>query len=109
MKSSWMAYICPKRSGMKKLSFILGLSLLAVACQNTTTTGDKAADNGMKMETTSAGEATNPNAKVDPVCGMAEGDMAYTDFSIAQNDTVWFCSPHCKEQFDKDPAKYAKK
>lgn len=92
---------------MKKLSFVLGLSLLAMACQNNNaTTGDKTTDNSMKME---AGQTTNPNAKVDPVCGMPEGDIAYTDFSVAQSDTVWFCSPHCKEQFDKDPAKYAKK
>ena len=102
-----MAYLCRKKN-MKKLSFVLGLSLLVMSCQNNNSAGQKAADSNMKMEAAQTNEV-KPNAKVDPVCGMPEGDIAYTDFSVAQNDTVWFCSPHCKEQFDKDPAKYAKK
>lgn len=100
-----MAYLCQKKRNMKKLSFVLGLSLLAMSCQNNNSAGQKASDSNMKTEAAK----TNPNAKVDPVCGMPQGDIAYTDFSIVQNDTVWFCSPHCKEQFDKDPSKYAKK
>ncbi|HET8574202.1 MAG TPA: hypothetical protein VFL76_10055 [Edaphocola sp.] len=91
---------------MKKLSFVLALSLLAVSCQNKNTEGQKASDNNMKM---GSAQTVKPNAKVDPVCGMPQGDIAYTDFSVVQKDTVWFCSPHCKEQFDKDPAKYTKK
>lgn len=90
---------------MKKISFVLGLSLLAMACQNNNQDSAKASDSSTAME---ASQPTDANAKVDPVCGMAEGDIAYTDYSLMENDTVWFCSPHCKEQFDKDPAKYAK-
>ncbi len=47
------------------------------------------------------------NAVVDPVCNMPKGDD-WTEFSLNGSDTVWFCSPHCKESYDKDPAKYAK-
>jgi YHS domain-containing protein len=90
---------------MKKISLIFCSSLLFLACNNATQ-ATKEQHTEMK-----AGEAAanNPHAKVDPVCDMVEGDMAYTDFSVQGSDTTWFCSPHCKEQFDKDPAQYAKK
>lgn len=53
---------------------------------------------------------TAENKITDPVCGMQEEkDMQWTDYSLKGTDTVWFCSPHCKEQYDKDPAKYAPK
>lgn len=77
-----------------------------MACSNNTTNDDSA--NHMEMEAASSADNQNPNAKTDPVCDMTEGDIAYTDYSVYQQDTVWFCSPHCKEQFDKEPAKYIK-
>lgn len=92
---------------MKKLSLIFCCSLLFLACNNTTAPDatDTVAGDHTEMK---ADDNTDPNTKTDPVCGMAEGDIAYTDFSVNNGDTAWFCSPHCKEQFDKDPAKYAK-
>ena len=62
-----------------------------------------------QKEAAAAGSEKTAHAKTDPVCGMPEDGEAFTDFSVYQGDTSWFCSPHCKEQFDKDPAKYAKK
>ena len=52
-------------------------------------------------------EAAGPK---DPICDMVKG-ADWTEFSVnaATNDTTWFCSPVCKETFDKDPAKYAVK
>lgn len=41
----------------------------------------------------------------DPVCKM-ERDEKWTITSMHQNDTVKFCSPVCKDKFDKEPAKY---
>lgn len=91
---------------MKKVYLVLGLALFTMACSNNTTNDDSM--NQMEMEETSTTDNLNPNAKTDPICDMTEGDIAYTDYSVYQQDTVWFCSPHCKEQFDKDPAKYVK-
>lgn len=45
---------------------------------------------------------------VDPVCRMnvAENDAKYT--SISDGKKFYFCSAACKQQFDKNPQKYAK-
>lgn len=96
---------------MKKFSLIFCSSLLFLACNSNTNkeTTEAASGNQVEMKAGEAGPAEKPNAKIDPVCNMTESDMAYTDFSLNGSDTIWFCSPHCKEQFDKDPAKYAKK
>ncbi|GAX91634.1 YHS domain-containing protein [Effusibacillus lacus] len=49
------------------------------------------------------------NAKVkDPVCGMeieAHSDALQSSYG---GTDYFFCSANCKDQFDKDPAKYAK-
>lgn len=44
----------------------------------------------------------------DPVCDMDRNSL-WTEFSVNNSDTTWFCSPHCKETFDKDPSKYLSK
>ncbi len=44
----------------------------------------------------------------DPVCGMnVDPDVAHTRKSEYKNKTYYFCSPGCKEAFDKEPSKYA--
>lgn len=50
-----------------------------------------------------------PGAVIDPVCGMREAGLKYTDSSIVQGSVYHFCSPHCKEVFDKAPEKYTVK
>ncbi|MDI6873044.1 YHS domain-containing protein [Candidatus Solincola sp.] len=44
---------------------------------------------------------------VDPVCGMKirKKDAAAT--SEYRGKTVYFCNHACKEEFDRDPEKYA--
>lgn len=45
-------------------------------------------------------------AKVkDPVCGM-EVDPAKSVKVEREGKTYYFCSTYCKEQFEKDPAKF---
>jgi YHS domain-containing protein len=58
--------------------------------------------------TTEATEVADPNTKIDPVCEMAKDDT-WTEYSVSGTDTVWFCSSTCKEAYDANPAKYAKK
>lgn len=89
---------------MKKISLLLVTVFFLTACSNNEKPGD---DHNHNMETTSS--VKNPNGHNDPVCGMPEGKEPYTEFTVAGSDTTWFCSPHCKEVFDKNPAKYAAK
>ncbi len=58
--------------------------------------------------TTETAEVADPNAKIDPVCEMVKDDT-WTEYSVSGTDTVWFCSSTCKEAYDANPAKYAKK
>ncbi|MCW4031672.1 MAG: YHS domain-containing protein [Candidatus Bathyarchaeota archaeon] len=45
----------------------------------------------------------------DPVCGMEiETATAYDKIEHAGR-TFYFCSKHCKEEFEKNPKKYSKK
>jgi YHS domain-containing protein len=44
----------------------------------------------------------------DPVCGMEVDPAKGKEISNYQGKTYHFCSSHCKAEFDKNPAKYAK-
>ena len=45
----------------------------------------------------------------DPVCGMTIDEKDAAGTSVYEGKTYYFCSPNCKEKFDKDPAAYAAK
>jgi Cu(I)/Ag(I) efflux system membrane fusion protein len=47
--------------------------------------------------------------QVDPICGMEVEAAKNTPQSVFQGTTYYFCSGSCKEEFDKNPAKYAGK
>ncbi len=42
----------------------------------------------------------------DPVCGMEVDERTATNKSQYQGQTYYFCSPGCKQSFDKEPARY---
>lgn len=44
----------------------------------------------------------------DPVCGMEINPETAAGKSEYQGQTYYFCSEHCKKQFDKQPDKYVK-
>lgn len=45
---------------------------------------------------------------VDPICNMpTEADMK--DTAVYKNKTYGFCSAYCKDEFKKNPEKYAQK
>ncbi|MFY1045241.1 YHS domain-containing protein [Chryseobacterium sp. GP-SGM7] len=45
---------------------------------------------------------------VDPICNMpTESDMK--DTAVYKNKTYGFCSSYCKDEFKKNPEKYAQK
>lgn len=43
---------------------------------------------------------------VDPVCKMQVEPEKAAGTSQYNGQTIYFCSTHCKELFDKDPKKY---
>jgi Cu+-exporting ATPase len=44
------------------------------------------------------------NDHVDPVCGMkVSSDLLKADY---QGESYYFCSDHCKQQFEKNPETY---
>jgi YHS domain-containing protein len=54
-------------------------------------------------------EETKPVCRVDPVCNLdlqAEHGKFVYNF---EDETYYFCSELCKEEFAKQPTKYAKK
>ena len=42
----------------------------------------------------------------DPVCGMDVDEKKAAGKSDYQGQTYYFCSPGCKQAFDKEPEKY---
>ena len=42
----------------------------------------------------------------DPVCGMSVDEKKTANKSVYQGQTYYFCSPGCKQAFDKEPQKY---
>jgi len=99
---------------MKKYSLIAAMALSFAACQNKTESG---ADTKTAEAATTTAETATPAAPatattvsatkiVDPVCGMPMENEKYTEFVANGTDTTWFCSPHCKDQYVKNPEKY---
>lgn len=89
---------------MKKYSFLIAGLFLISACnvsvkrtETETTTSE---------EPVAAAAGQDKTAKVtDPVCGMEKGSD-WTEYTVNGKDTTWFCSPHCKEIYAKNPEKY---
>ena len=42
----------------------------------------------------------------DPVCGMEVDERTSTAKSKVGGKEIFFCCPHCKAKFDKDPSKF---
>lgn len=43
---------------------------------------------------------------IDPVCGMEVDEKSTKDRSTHQDQTYYFCSRDCKEEFDASPEEY---
>lgn len=55
-----------------------------------------------------AGAPGKPKAgkRFDPICGMVVDPAENLQTSTYKGKTVYFCSGHCKEEFDEDPEAY---
>lgn len=51
------------------------------------------------------GQGNNKSTKIskDPVCGMRMTDGITC---VYKNQSYFFCSDHCREQFEKEPERY---
>lgn len=98
---------------MKRIALYITASLLIAACNNSGETKTETTDTTVVVTDSTviakdAKVAEAPKGKIDPVCEM-EYDAAWTEYTIHNNDTVWFCSETCKTAFVGNPAKYAAK
>ncbi|WP_082140565.1 YHS domain-containing protein [Chryseobacterium sp. FH2] len=85
------------------LTALLSVSLTACA-QETPKVKHKQSNTSAKSNTKRVKFA---NA-VDPICNMpTEADMK--DTAVYKNKTYGFCSTYCKDEFKKNPEKYAQK
>jgi YHS domain-containing protein len=87
---------------MKNIFFIAVTASIAFASCGSAENKSNKAEEGAKEE---QHEAMAPGAKMDPVCEM-EKDETWTEFSVHNNDTTWFCSGGCKQAFEARPEKY---
>jgi len=98
---------------IKKYSLLAVMVLSFIACKSKTGTASEETT-AASSETTAAAAPVTATATVsaasvkDPVCGMEEGDEKWTESVVNGTDTTWFCSPHCKDQYVKNPDKYKK-
>jgi len=94
---------------MKKYSFLIAAGILLLSACNASVKHED--PNEETKAGTETPQATAPKTAkaVDPVCSMEKEDDSWTEFTVTGTDTTWFCSPHCKETFDKAPEKYLKK
>lgn len=86
---------------MKKFMILPVAALLLLSCKPGTDSNAETQADKDKKEAKAGG-------KKDPVCGM-DYDKTWTEFTVNNTDTTWFCSPHCKESYTANPAKYDKK
>lgn len=93
---------------MKKYSLYFIAAIAFASCNVKVSSNDD--NKGAATEETTSTETTTASAaKIkDPVCGMEMEGEHWTEMAVTGTDTTWFCSPHCNEQYTKDPAKYQK-
>lgn len=87
-----------------KYSFLTLVLLIFLFSCGESADENTASEESTMEEAPAMAEAEGP---LDPVCEMVKGDD-WTEYSLTGTDTVWFCSSHCKEAYDANPAKYTK-
>lgn len=93
---------------MKKIAFVAAFAFIFAACGNnstTETTNTETETTSTEHEMPSSSGQQLADGPIDPICDMVKGDD-WEEFSVIDGDTTWFCSPHCKDEFDKDPSRY---
>lgn len=93
---------------MKRNLFLFAFaSLLFAACSGQSGEQSDEATTNEQTEETTVPVASSEPGKMDPVCEMGY-DESWTEYSVYEGDTVWFCSETCKTAFEGNPQKYVK-
>ena len=102
---------------MKKILYIIALILAAAAFLSASGCAEKTQAIGNEIqgvseqvtpaETPAAMISTDSASSkvVDVVCKM-KVEKSVIDTSVYKGKTYYFCSPYCKQEFDKNPEKY---
>jgi hypothetical protein len=85
---------------MRKYSLLVGMALSMAACNGNAGSSDKAKDAPKEEAQATVAKTTTPKIK-DPSCGMEMDGEHWTEFVVTGTDTAWFCSPVCKEKYQK--------
>lgn len=91
---------------MKRFASVIIAGIMLASCGNApegTTKIEMPAE-----ESATSTETAAPTGPMDPVCEMVK-DSTWTEYTVHNNDTVWFCSDVCKGVFAKNPEKYVAK
>jgi YHS domain-containing protein len=102
---------------MKKVSYIIALILAVTAVLSASGCAEKAHVIGNEIqgaseqvtpaETPAAMISTDSTSSkvVDVICKM-KVEKSVIDTSVYKGKTYYFCSPYCKNEFDKNPEKF---
>ena len=102
---------------MKKILYIIALILAVAAVLSASGCAEKAQVTGNEIQgvseqitpakTPAAMISTDSTSSkvVDVVCKM-KVEKSVIDTSVYKGKTYYFCSPYCKQEFDKNPEKY---
>lgn len=86
----------------KEWLWIAGIAIMASSCGNNNNNGEASHAPATEQEASADKEV---HAKTDPVCHMVY-EPVWTDFTVHNNDTIWFCSEYCLTAFNSNPAKF---
>ena len=98
---------------MKKIVYtisvisVVALVLSVAGCTEKAQTKENELHGASEQVTTNSTTNTDSNSlkEIDVVCKM-KVDKSVIDKSEYKGKTYYFCSPYCKNEFDKDPEKF---
>jgi YHS domain-containing protein len=89
------------------LIFVVAVVLSVAGCAEKAQTKENELHGASEQVTTTAKTNVDSNSskEIDVVCKM-KVDKSVLDTSVYKGKTYYFCSPYCKNEFDKDPEKF---
>lgn len=88
---------------MKQLTLIFIITFFVTSCS--TSTGEQQGSATIEKTPPAHTMVAHSQPQADPVCDMPR-ESEWTDFTVYNNDTIWFCSEGCKKAFMARPGKY---
>jgi len=92
---------------MKRFASVIIAGIMLASCGNAPE-GTTKIEMPTEQPATTNAEAAAPTGPMDPVCEMQK-EEGWTEYTVHNGDTVWFCSDVCKGVFAKNPEKYVAK